>query len=105
MCVVQTAYANGASTEYFTKIKSAITNSCSYLEVQMDICCVKTGVKHLQRKAAEYDIAVYFESNGHGTVISDEAALKAWAQDKGCYEVCARILIRSLACLSLLLLY
>ena len=33
-----------------------------------------TGVKHLHHKALEYDIGVYFEANGHGTVIfSNEA--------------------------------
>lgn len=31
--------------------------------------CVPTGVKHLHRKALEYDIGVYFEANGHGTVV------------------------------------
>lgn len=28
-----------------------------------------TGVKHLHHKALEYDIGVYFEANGHGTVV------------------------------------
>lgn len=30
--------------------------------------CTKTGVKHLHRAAQEFDIGVYFEANGHGTV-------------------------------------
>lgn len=30
--------------------------------------CVKTGVKHLHHKAQEFDVGVYFEANGHGTV-------------------------------------
>lgn len=30
--------------------------------------CAKTGVKHLHHKAQEFDIGVYFEANGHGTV-------------------------------------
>ena len=34
--------------------------------------CTKTGVKHLHHAAQEFDIGVYFEANGHGTVsISD----------------------------------
>ena len=31
--------------------------------------CTKTGVKHLMRKAQEYDIGIFFEANGHGTVL------------------------------------
>ena len=30
--------------------------------------CAKTGVKHLHHLALNYDIGVYFEANGHGTV-------------------------------------
>jgi phosphoacetylglucosamine mutase len=29
----------------------------------------KTGVKYLHHKAVEFDIGIYFEANGHGTVI------------------------------------
>lgn len=32
------------------------------------MCCTKTGVKHLHHAAQEFDIGVYFEANGHGTV-------------------------------------
>lgn len=31
--------------------------------------CVSTGVKHLHHAAERYDIGVYFEANGHGTVL------------------------------------
>jgi phosphomannomutase len=34
------------------------------------VYCTKTGVKHLHHKAQEFDIGVYFEANGHGTVSS-----------------------------------
>lgn len=33
-----------------------------------------TGVKHLHHKALEYDIGVYFEANGHGSVLFSETA-------------------------------
>lgn len=33
-----------------------------------------TGVKHLHHKALEYDIGIYFEANGHGTVIFSNSA-------------------------------
>lgn len=54
--IIQTAYANGASTDY-------ITNT---LKLKVD--CVQTGVKNLHHQALKYDIAIYFEANGHGTV-------------------------------------
>nr|XP_014098249.1 phosphoacetylglucosamine mutase [Bactrocera oleae]XP_036215048.1 phosphoacetylglucosamine mutase [Bactrocera oleae] len=62
MGLVQTAYANGGSTDY-------ISNT-----LQVPVACVATGVKHLHHKALQYDIGVYFEANGHGTVIFSENA-------------------------------
>jgi phosphoacetylglucosamine mutase len=53
--VVQTAYANGASTKYLAE--------------RLPVKCVPTGVKHLHHAAEHYDIGVYFEANGHGTVL------------------------------------
>ena len=58
--VVQTAYANGSSTAY---LKDALN---------VPVACVKTGVKHLHKKAHDFDIGVYFEANGHGTVLFSE---------------------------------
>ncbi|KAG9292119.1 hypothetical protein G9A89_005263 [Geosiphon pyriformis] len=55
--VVQTAYANGSSTEYLTKV------------LGVPVACVPTGVKHLHHEAEKYDIGVYFEANGHGTIL------------------------------------
>jgi phosphoacetylglucosamine mutase len=40
------------------------------------VACVPTGVKHLHQKALEYDIGIYFEANGHGTVIFSDFATK-----------------------------
>ncbi|KAK0546047.1 hypothetical protein OC845_004786 [Tilletia horrida] len=53
---VQTAYANGSSTKYLTKRN-------------VPIKCTPTGVKYLHHAAESYDIGVYFEANGHGTVL------------------------------------
>lgn len=63
MIIVQTAYANGASFSYIDSmgIKKALA---------------KTGVKNLHHIAKEYDIGIYFEANGHGTVIFSENAKK-----------------------------
>jgi phosphoacetylglucosamine mutase len=54
--VVQTAYANGASTIFLEKHNIPYTMA-------------KTGVKYLHHKAHEFDIGTYFEANGHGTVL------------------------------------
>eukprot|EP00116_Pleurobrachia_bachei_P005775 sb/3466037/ len=60
--VVQTAYANGSST--------------SYLQDQgVEVVCVPTGVKHLHAAAEKMDIGIYFEANGHGTVLFSNKAL------------------------------
>lgn len=33
-----------------------------------------TGVKHLHAAAHEFDIGIYFEANGHGTVLFSSSA-------------------------------
>ncbi|KAG8011222.1 Phosphoacetylglucosamine mutase [Nibea albiflora] len=62
IAVVQTAYANGSSTHYLENT------------MKVTVRCTKTGVKHLHHAAQEFDIGVYFEANGHGTVLFSEAA-------------------------------
>ena len=42
------------------------------------VACTKTGVKHLHHKAVEYDIGIYFEANGHGTVLFSEKAIASF---------------------------
>jgi phosphoacetylglucosamine mutase len=54
--VVQTAYANGSSTKFFEKNN-------------IPVAFTQTGVKHLHHKASEFDIGIYFEANGHGTIL------------------------------------
>ncbi|KZT72835.1 phosphoacetylglucosamine mutase [Daedalea quercina L-15889] len=53
--IVQTAYANGGSTKYLSE--------------RLPVKCVPTGVKHLHHAAEKFDVGVYFEANGHGTVL------------------------------------
>ena len=60
--LVQTAYANGSSTDYIVN------------KLGVPVACAPTGVKHLHHKALEYDVGVYFEANGHGTVIFSDKA-------------------------------
>lgn len=53
------------------------------------MACAKTGVKHLHHMAQEFDIGVYFEANGHGTVIVSSTArqtIKAAVQGLCIYE-------------------
>lgn len=48
------------------------------------MACVPTGVKYLHHKALDFDIGVYFEANGHGTVVYSESAqliIKECAKD------------------------
>ena len=42
----------------------------------MKLILAKTGVKHLHHKAKDFDISIYFESNGHGTVYHNENTLE-----------------------------
>lgn len=60
--VIQTAYANG--------------NSTKFLKQSVPVKCVPTGVKHLHHAAERYPIGVYFEANGHGTVIFSPPTLE-----------------------------
>lgn len=76
MAIIQTAYANGNSTSYITNV------------LKMPVKCVPTGVKHLHREAQKADIGIYFEANGHGTVLFSEKAqevIQGAANDKSLY--------------------
>ncbi|KAK8056806.1 Phosphoacetylglucosamine mutase [Apiospora rasikravindrae] len=64
--VVQTAYANGASTKYVEQ------------HLQLPVVCTPTGVKHLHHAACAFDIGVYFEANGHGTVLFSTDAVQTF---------------------------
>ena len=66
--VVQTAYANGASTEYIEH------------ELGIPVTFTSTGVKHLHHAATAFDIGIYFEANGHGTVLFSREAREAFPQ-------------------------
>ncbi|KAL6779445.1 PHM1 [Auxenochlorella protothecoides x Auxenochlorella symbiontica] len=61
--VVQTAYANGAATRYLTEA------------LRLPVTVTPTGVKHLHAAAHAHDVGIYFEANGHGTVLFAPAYL------------------------------
>lgn len=44
----------------------------------VQVACTSTGVKHLHHKALEFDVGVYFESNGHGTVLFSQRATETF---------------------------
>ncbi|WVN86981.1 uncharacterized protein L203_102156 [Cryptococcus depauperatus CBS 7841] len=67
--VVQTAYANGSSTKYLTSRN-------------IPVSCVPTGVKHLHHAAQRFDIGVYFEANGHGTVLFSPSTISTLKSTK-----------------------
>ena len=48
------------------------------------MACVPTGVKHLHHKALDFDIGVYFEANGHGTVLYSEQAQAKIRNETSC---------------------
>ena len=57
---------------FFIKKKKSFLKTFFFQKVP--VACVPTGVKHLHHEALNFDIGVYFEANGHGTVLySDEA--------------------------------
>ncbi|QDZ26060.1 phosphoacetylglucosamine mutase [Chloropicon primus] len=62
--VIQTAYANGSSTRYLEE------------NLGLSVVKTKTGVKHLHHSALAFDVSVYFEANGHGTVLFSESFLE-----------------------------
>ena len=62
--VVQTAYANGASTAYASNV------------LGVDVSCANTGVKFLHPEAERFDVGVYFEANGHGTAVFSDATIE-----------------------------
>ncbi|KOS20442.1 Phosphoacetylglucosamine mutase [Escovopsis weberi] len=68
--VIQTAYANGASTTYIEK------------NLQLPVVFTPTGVKHLHHAACQFDVGVYFEANGHGTVVFSQEALRVFRETK-----------------------
>lgn len=66
MGVIQTAYANGASTHYLVNV------------LEIPVHFANTGVKYMHPKAKEYDVGIYFEANGHGTVLFSTKAINAF---------------------------
>ena len=84
MAAVQTAYANGASTNYIRGLG-------------VDVPIAKTGVKFVHHKAMEYDIGLYFEANGHGTVTFKDHVIKRLEEEEAKATEVQLILIHELS--------
>jgi len=69
LVVVQTAYANGGSTNYLRDT------------LRLPVTLVPTGVKYCHAAAKEGAIGIFFEANGHGTVLFSSSFLKMLRED------------------------
>ena len=73
--VVHTAYSNGGFIDFVDNIIKTnerinkTFKSFNRPQIIIDRVCVPTGVKNLIKKANEYNIGIYFEANGHGSLI------------------------------------
>uniref|UniRef100_A0A0N4U557 Phosphoacetylglucosamine mutase n=1 Tax=Dracunculus medinensis TaxID=318479 RepID=A0A0N4U557_DRAME len=74
--VVQTAYSNGSSTKFLTE------------ELGLPVSIVPTGVKYLHKEAHKFDVGIYFEANGHGTVLFSERFLSEIHSNTSNQSVC-----------------
>ena len=54
--VIHTGYSNDAFVKFIHSLG-------------IKTVCTATGVKHLHKEALKHDVSIYFESNGHGTVL------------------------------------
>jgi len=60
VAVIHTGYSNGAFIKFINQLG-------------IKTICTATGVKNLHHEALKYDISIYFESNGHGTVLFNKS--------------------------------
>ena len=93
MAAVQTAYANGASTNYIrglgVDVPIAKTGVQPTRFVFVSFYAYPFQVKFVHHKAMEYDIGLYFEANGHGTVTFKEHVIKRLEEEEAnATEVC-----------------
>jgi phosphoacetylglucosamine mutase len=53
-----------------------------FLNKKIPVVFTPTGVKHLHHAAEEFDVGVYFEANGHGTILFSNKAIKVFHEFK-----------------------
>ncbi|KAI9595712.1 hypothetical protein BDF19DRAFT_441339 [Syncephalis fuscata] len=74
---------SGLAAMFFKDLIQSANLDNIQVGVQVPVSCVQTGVKHLHHEAEKYDIGVYFEANGHGTVLFSPVALHAIHNTQG----------------------
>eukprot|EP01056_Protomagalhaensia_sp_Gyna25_P005843 Protomagalhaensia_sp_Gyna_25__5842@NODE_870_length_2489_cov_137_742857_g686_i0_p1_GENE_NODE_870_length_2489_cov_137_742857_g686_i0NODE_870_length_2489_cov_137_742857_g686_i0_p1_ORF_typecomplete_len332_score53_38PGM_PMM_III/PF02880_16/4_8e12PGM_PMM_IV/PF00408_20/6_7e08_NODE_870_length_2489_cov_137_742857_g686_i01551150 len=79
--VIQTAYANGGATKFLQSLSKSVKSP-----LQMAVRIAKTGVKNIHKLAEQYDIGIWFESNGHGTICTKFKKVDQWAQEANVVE-------------------
>ena len=60
VAVIHTGYSNNSFVNFINKLG-------------IKTICTATGVKNLHSEALNHDISIYFESNGHGTVLFNKS--------------------------------
>lgn len=65
--IIHTNYTNRGYIKYLDELKKKIHDSNPSINILTD--CTSIGVKHLMSKINKYDISIFYESNGHGSVI------------------------------------
>lgn len=86
--VVQTPVSNGGSTEYLTET----------LKVSVD--CALVGLKRIRFRAQQFDIGIYFEPEGHGTVLFSDNATNILKSFQAARSPAQQSAIKSLLALS-----
>lgn len=80
---IYTSYTGNVHVLYYNNYMTAPPGHTLALHVLffysqgISVTCTETGVKYLQRKAQEFDIGVFFEANGHGTVLYSDSAIES----------------------------
>lgn len=78
--LIQTAYSNGSSTLFARNTMPTVTIQCTH-----------TGVQHLHKEAKQFDIGVYFEANGHGTVLFNQKDIVTTQPFKGLTQLLSQL--------------
>lgn len=65
--IVHTGYSNGGYIEYAESLNQKLAEDNQNVEITCS--CVAIGVKNLIQEAKKFDIGIYYESNGHGSVL------------------------------------
>lgn len=83
---MQTAYANGASTRFIRE------------GLQLQTVVTPTGVKHLHAAAEAFDIGIYFEANGHGTILFQPPLIKRLHKVRTGLKFCGNVGASEVVC-------